>query len=101
MSQPTFRPPRVGDPATARAMDGMDQALRGAVSGIASARQLKAVAVGTTDTPVAHGLGRPFTAWLVVRRTAAAQPFEGTQTDTSKFLVLQSSSAVTVDLLVW
>lgn len=62
---------------------------------------LKDLSIGTTDTDIVHGLGRPYVGWFVVRRTSAADIYEGTQTNTSQYLTLIASSAATVSIYVF
>lgn len=59
------------------------------------------VTIATTDTNVVHGLGRDFRGWIIVRRDAAADVYEGTQINEAQYLTLIASSSVTVSLYVF
>jgi hypothetical protein len=57
---------------------------------------------GTNPTSVAHGLGRPWRGWIVVSKSVVGNAVgEGTQTDRSKFLVLDAAAAQTISVLVF
>lgn len=65
---------------------------------------LKEVALTSgVDNEIAHTLGRKWVGWTLIRKRGAGDVYEQTSTtrDTSKFLVLRTSTTVTVDLLVW
>lgn len=50
---------------------------------------------------VAHGLGRPWTGWLVTDRDAAEEVYSIPNSTPERLLTLGASGAVTVDVLVW
>lgn len=62
---------------------------------------LAAVAIATGGTDIAHLLQRPWSGWILTRKRGAGDVYEDTQTDPGRFLRLKSSSAVTVDLMVF
>lgn len=60
------------------------------------------VAIGTSSTEIAHGLGYMPTGYIVVKRSANATVYDGAAHSTpSMFINLTASSAVTVTLLVF
>jgi hypothetical protein len=64
--------------------------------------RLLTVSVGTSQTVIPHGLGRPWSGYIVVSRSANAQVWNAPP-DANSFalLVLQASAAVTVTLWVF
>ncbi len=62
---------------------------------------LKRVELTTTTINVPHGLGRPWTGWVILRTSAGALVWEtATQTDPSKYLSLTASADTTVDIYI-
>jgi hypothetical protein len=62
---------------------------------------LRDVDIATSDTDIPHKLGREWQGWFVISRTTATVPYEGTQSDNTKFLTLKAGSAITVDLYIF
>lgn len=88
----------------------VDRSLAGVVRGVqALERQpwnagtlLEHVVLGTSDTPVIHGLGRPVRGYLVARASAAAQVSDGTASPSpATYVNLRASAPVTVSLIVF
>jgi len=61
------------------------------------------VVVGTTATPIDHGLGRPLLGWIVVDRTINASVWRSPTASAApnKLLMLVASSSVTISILVF
>lgn len=68
---------------------------------ILQAVHLVDVDLGPTAVNVDHGLGRPWTAWLVTDRDAAATVWRSASASPERFLTLTASASVTVALMVW
>lgn len=62
---------------------------------------LQNIALNSNVTQVPHKLQRPFSGWIVVRKTADENVWEPTRVAGSSFINLQASGAVTVDLWVF
>lgn len=68
--------------------------------GITSAVEVLDVAVGTSDTKVAHGLGRRPKAWVIMDQAEDATVWR-TEPSDSSFLTLRASADTVISLLVW
>tara|TARA_Y100001973_G_C5202016_1_gene338577 strand:+ start:1656 stop:2006 length:351 start_codon:yes stop_codon:yes gene_type:complete len=98
-----------GDDTTNRALQDVQQQVDAKfrsqqASPFATGRIITKVSM-TAGTPerVAHKLGRDYIAWTVIRKSANADVWESNYTSPdsrSKFVVLDCSADVTVDLLV-
>lgn len=57
----------------------------------------------TSASDIAHGLGKPVTGYIVIKRNANAVVYDNEQTNTKRdrFLNLQASATVTVSLWVF
>lgn len=64
-------------------------------------RIIRDVDLSSTAVDVPHTLGRPWVGWFVVGRTNGVVPYEGTQTDESRYLTLVAASSTTVDIYVF
>jgi hypothetical protein len=66
------------------------------------AKLIENVSVGTADTRLWHNLGRQIKGWIVVRRTSAVEPYEGTSSaEQGAYINLRAASAVIVTLVVF
>lgn len=66
-----------------------------------NAHRVEDAAVGTSETTIAHTLGRKPLDSFIVERTGNANVFRGPTAWTSTNIFLQASTAVTVTLLVF
>lgn len=66
-------------------------------------RLLVEVGVNTAPTRVAHGLGRPYLGYLVVKSTADVSVWVDSATDTApdRFISLDASASATISLWVF
>lgn len=64
---------------------------------------IKSQVLASGDTTINHGLGRALQGWFVIRKRAAADIYDkqDSNINTNQTLVLNSSAAVTVDLVVF
>lgn len=68
--------------------------------GLLGSVELVDVEVGTSDTRVAHHLGRRPRAWVVIDVTGSARVWRTAPSD-ELFLTLRATAPVTLALLVW
>jgi hypothetical protein len=69
---------------------------------LASAQILSDVVIGTAPTLIAHGLGRRFVGWYVIRKKATGDVWESpSQVAPNSSISLQASTPLTVSLLVF
>lgn len=61
---------------------------------------LKDVAIGTSETVIAHKLGRNPQGWIIVEKNANSDVWSSSTKD-GRFLYLMATAAVTVTLYVW
>ena len=62
---------------------------------------LTGIALAAGQTSVSHKLNRAYQGWIIVDINGASSVYSSTSSDPTKFLVLNSSAAVTVSLLVF
>jgi len=61
------------------------------------------IIVTTQTTTIAHKLGRAYQGWFIVNKNAAADVWDAgiNTTDITKFLILDSTATVTIDIWVF
>ena len=66
-------------------------------------RLIEGIEVTTATKTVEHKLGRSIVGWFIVNKNANADVWDAgtTDTDSTKFLVLDSTATVTIDLWVF
>jgi hypothetical protein len=94
---------RVADPSTQRALDGISLLTQQARQcPLVDGALLRSISLTTAGANVAHSLGRAWTGYIVTRSSSGAAVFDaGAQRDSTRFVSLQSSSNVVVDLWVF
>lgn len=96
----TFRAVNTGNTILDRMLSAIESAL-GSLAGAVTNDRLVTVAIGTSDTPVTHGLGHPVRTWEVVDRDANAvvwRPPTTVNNRPAQVLILRASAAVNVKL---
>lgn len=89
------------DRAFREIQEDVSQAVRSASdNAMSGSRRIDNVDIGVGDTNIPHKLGRAWKSWQVVSKSAAADVYEGTQVNASKFVTLKASVAVKVSLIV-
>lgn len=103
MTLPRFTKVQVEDEALNRVQDRIKQVTDALVANqLLEGRLLTVTLTAGAFTRVSHGLGRPPTGYLVVRRNANAVIWDQPNgTDSGAFLQLQPSATVTVTLWVF
>lgn len=82
--------------------DAVATSLRSVQTPIVDGVLLRDVALTTTSINVPHGLGRRWNGYIVTRRSAAQDVYDGTGTaDATKEINLRAGGSVTVDLWVF
>lgn len=103
MTLPRFAKVQVEDEALNRVQDRIKQVTDALVANqLLEGRLLTVTLTAGAFTRVAHGLGRPPTGYIIVRRNANAVIWDQPNgTDSGAFLQLQPSATVTVTLWVF
>lgn len=103
MTLPRFTKVQVEDEALNRVQDRIKQVTDALVANqLLEGRLLTVTLTAGAFTRVSHGLGRPPTGYIVVRRNANAVIWDQPNgTDSGAFLQLQPSATVTVTLWVF
>lgn len=103
MTLPRFAKVQVEDEALNRVQDRIKQVTDALVANqLLEGRLLTVTLTAGAFTRVSHGLGRPPTGYIVVRRNANAVIWDQPNgTDSGAFLQLQPSATVTVTLWVF
>lgn len=101
-----IRPPTGGDPNTVQQVDATDRAVRTVLPEWArSGRLLEGIQVLGTAGNHAHGLGRAYRGWIVVRDYGAGGAphtvYETTSPDSTKYLTLIATAVSKVSVWVW
>ena len=67
---------------------------------ITSGNLMTGVVLATGNNTIKHGLNRPLQGWIICGQNAAASFYDlqATNQDTSQYLILNSSAAVTVSI---
>jgi len=103
MTLPRFAKVQVDDEALNRVQDRIKQVTDALVANqLLEGRLLTVTLTAGAFTRVSHGLGRPPTGYVIVRRNANAVIWDQPNgTDSGAFLQLQPSATVTVTLWVF
>lgn len=95
-----FSPQRTGDESTDRNLDAIAQAFVDLQRDLLLLRfTIDSAAIATSETKVAHGLGRVPRGRIILSQSADARVWDSKAAD-AQWLYLRASSAVTVKLLV-
>jgi hypothetical protein len=95
-----FRRINTTDQILMRLQDAIGESLASLLSVPLLSQVTVSVSLSTSPTAVAHGLGRPVQGWLVVRKNAAADVYEGdVSIAPNKTINLVASASVDVTIL--
>lgn len=111
MSMKTLLRVRFSDPPKASELLRMQDNVAAALDPIAAvpvlgSSQVQGVEFVSTSAPaftinVEHGLGRPWTNWMVTDRDANESVWRSAADNPAKYLTLTASGAMTISVLVW
>lgn len=88
-------------PQGGRQFESIDKAIKNqGSSGIGGGIRVE-VNLTTAAQDISHGLGKPYTGWFFIGKSAATDAFEGTSPDPSRYLRLTGTVATTVVLWVF
>lgn len=91
-----------GDKTIDRIQDGVSTALTSLTnSQITQGRLIPDVQLETTGTEIAHGLGRPYSGYIIVRSSVAAGVYDDVSADDALFIRLIPDVAVRVSIWVF
>ncbi len=97
----SFTVNRTGDAKIDQVQEDIARAFRDLGAPLDSASIVEGVTLTTASTLVPHRLGRKVRGWIVVRKNASAEVYEGTPVamTPTKTINLKASATVTVSLL--
>jgi hypothetical protein len=88
-------------PQGGRQFESISDAIKGAsTSGLNGGRKID-VAVTTSPQKVAHGLGKPYTGFMVINSDLATSVFSPSSENTDRFITVQASVAANVTIWVF
>lgn len=95
------RPGTVSDDATRVSLAVEEYTNQLTPNPVLDGRLISRVAVSSTPISISHGLNRAWKGWFLTRISGNVVVYEGTQTDTTKFLNLVASGSATVDIYIF